>query len=242
MKQRNQSGDTLVEVAIAIAMMGLVVTTVFMVTNRSLATIMDAAERTAVRASINSQLELIEYLRDRKPSSDEWKKVMDLAKLADPAKDSKLVDEIYHSDCTMHTSTAGGSVYSSIWFTYDHSPEDDRFVRLWNSNNPGDSHHSEVLNAWKISSGDSKYFQKYSSVSFDKSGVDGLKQQISTAPIPGHGLWVDIVKSKATKSERDGYYIEAIVRACWTPLGSRKPGEGRIKVIKRFSVMGDELR
>ena len=245
MKRRNQSGDTLIEVAIAMAMLGLVVLTVFMVANRSLASIMDTTERTAVRASINSQLDLIEYLRDRKPDTKEWKAIMDMARLADPKKDPKLVDDIYNrdSDCRMHISTSG-AIYHSFWLTYDPAPDErekrnDRFVRVWTPNVPGD----KVSKIWDKNHGEGggdNYLVKYNV--HGKFDLTDRKNQISTTPFPGYGIWVDVVKSEATDTEHEGYYIEVIARACWTPLGSRNPGEGRVKVIKRFSVMGKEVR
>ncbi len=246
MKRRNQSGDTLIEVAIAMAMLGLVVLTVFMVANRSLASIMDTTERTAVRASINSQLDLIEYLRDRKPDTKEWKRIMDMARLADPKKDPKLVDDIYSrkSDCRMHISTSS-AMYHSFWLTYNPAPgkadkKDDRFVRVWTPNVRDD----KVSKIWDKNHGGDET-KNYLVTHQDPKGyirLDDRKNQISTTPFPGYGIWVDVVKSEATDTEHEGYYIEVIARACWTPLGSRNPGEGRVKVIKRFSVMGKEVR
>ncbi len=232
MKQRNQSGDTLIEVAIAIAMLGLVVTTVFMTANRSLATIMDATERTAVRASINSQLDMIEYLRDRDPDSTGWKRILRAAKSADSGTNAKLVDEIYQNDCKMRSDKDNGSMWLEYNPSYDVAKDrGGEYVQVYSMRFPN----SSIKEQWDREKDHKDFFKSVKEVAFDK-----LDTQISTAPIPGHGIWIDVVKSEAKPNEHEGRYIEIIARACWSPLGSRKVGQGRIKVIKRFSIAGEK--
>lgn len=229
MKQRNQSGDTLIEVAISIAMLGLVVTTVFMAANRSLATIMDATERTAVRASVNSQLDMIEYLRDH-DQDGEWKKIVEQANIADPKKLSKEdLASIYNDDCAMRIESKTGS---SIWLEYNPNPGagSNKFVEVHKFKDPSVG----IKELWEST------HPGITSYSDSKLSLDKKDTQIGIVPRPGYGIWVDIVRSSANSGEVDGRYIEAIVRSCWSPLGSRVAGEGRIKVTKRFSVAEDK--
>ena len=74
----NQRGDTLVEVLIAITVLGLVVVGVLAMMNRSLTSMRNSAERTAVRAEINSQTELLHYLRATNVNN-QWDKIRRLA-------------------------------------------------------------------------------------------------------------------------------------------------------------------
>ncbi len=57
-----QRGDTLVEVTIAFAVLGLVLGATSAIVNRSLLNIMNATERTTARGEVNSQAELLRYV------------------------------------------------------------------------------------------------------------------------------------------------------------------------------------
>lgn len=57
-----QRGDTLVEVTIAFAVLGLVLGATGAIVNRSLLNIMNATERTTARGEVNSQAELLRYV------------------------------------------------------------------------------------------------------------------------------------------------------------------------------------
>ncbi len=61
-------GDTLVEVLLAIAVLSLVAVGSMAVMNRGNGLIQSALERTGVRAEINSQSEMLNYVRDNKPT------------------------------------------------------------------------------------------------------------------------------------------------------------------------------
>lgn len=61
---KSQRGDTLVEVAIAMAVLGLVLASTLTVINRSLYGVMNAVERTAARGEVNSQVEMLRYVFD----------------------------------------------------------------------------------------------------------------------------------------------------------------------------------
>ena len=60
----NQRGDTLVEVAIAMAVLGLVLAATMTIINRSLLSVMNAVERTGARGEVNSQVEMLRYVFD----------------------------------------------------------------------------------------------------------------------------------------------------------------------------------
>lgn len=60
-----QRGDTLIEVMLSISILSLVVVGAMMIMNRSNSNMLDAVERTAVRAEVNRQTELLNYLRDQ---------------------------------------------------------------------------------------------------------------------------------------------------------------------------------
>lgn len=61
---RQQSGDTLVEVLIATAILGAAVVVGLGIMNFGFGTILNSIERTKVQASVNSQLSLIQFVRD----------------------------------------------------------------------------------------------------------------------------------------------------------------------------------
>ena len=64
-----ERGDTLVEVMLAIAVLGVAVVGTMTIMNKSTLQMMDTLERTAVRTSINSQAELLNYVRDNAKGS-----------------------------------------------------------------------------------------------------------------------------------------------------------------------------
>lgn len=62
--ETSQRGDTLVEVAIAMAVLGLVLAATMTIINRSLLSVMNAVERTSARGEVNSQVEMLRYVFD----------------------------------------------------------------------------------------------------------------------------------------------------------------------------------
>ena len=64
--RRNQAerGDTLVEVTVAMAVLGLMLAASLAVINRGMMGVSNAVERTSVRASLSSQAELLRYVFD----------------------------------------------------------------------------------------------------------------------------------------------------------------------------------
>jgi prepilin-type N-terminal cleavage/methylation domain-containing protein len=60
--KKTQRGDTLIEVLIAITVLGIIVAGVLATMNRSLVSILNSAERTASRTDINTQIDLLNYI------------------------------------------------------------------------------------------------------------------------------------------------------------------------------------
>lgn len=71
-KKLLQRGDTLVEVMLAISVLSMVVVGCMNIMNKSNLQMIDSVERTAVRSSINSQVELLNYVRDHSADIDIW--------------------------------------------------------------------------------------------------------------------------------------------------------------------------
>ena len=63
-RDQAERGDTLVEVTVAMAVLGLMLAASLAVINRGLMGVSNAVERTSVRASLSSQAELLRYVFD----------------------------------------------------------------------------------------------------------------------------------------------------------------------------------
>lgn len=63
-KCRAERGDTLVEVTVAMAVLGLMLAASLAIINRSLMGVSNAVERTSARASLNTEVELLRYIFD----------------------------------------------------------------------------------------------------------------------------------------------------------------------------------
>lgn len=88
--KRNQAerGDTLVEVTVAMAVLGLMLAASLAVINRGLMGVSNAVERTSVRASLSSQAELLRYVFDDPVTNKAtYGKILDIFKYAKPSKD-----------------------------------------------------------------------------------------------------------------------------------------------------------
>ena len=76
-KKRAERGDTLVEVTVAMAVLGLMLAASLAVINRGLMGVSNAVERTSVRASLSSQAELLRYVFDNPAANEEtYKKIL----------------------------------------------------------------------------------------------------------------------------------------------------------------------
>lgn len=70
-KTLKQRGDTLIEVTIAMAVLGLILASTMTVINRSLLGVMNAVERTAIRGEVDAQMELLRYVFDTQTGINE---------------------------------------------------------------------------------------------------------------------------------------------------------------------------
>ena len=70
-KALKQRGDTLIEVTIAMAVLGLILASTMTVVNRSLLGVMNAVERTAIRGEVDAQMELLRYVFDTQTGINE---------------------------------------------------------------------------------------------------------------------------------------------------------------------------
>lgn len=75
-KSRAERGDTLVEVTVAMAVLGLMLAASLAVINRGLMGVSNAVERTSVRASLSSQAELLRYVFDDPVANEETYKAI----------------------------------------------------------------------------------------------------------------------------------------------------------------------
>ena len=101
-------GDTLVEVMLALSVLGMVVVGCMSVMNRLNLNVLDAIERTSVRSDINAQTELINYARDRFDGTDSWNQIKDLAvdsESADIGGDCTKNDKSFYLSYNADTDT-----------------------------------------------------------------------------------------------------------------------------------------
>lgn len=217
-----QRGDTMIEMAITFMILGVVLLTVFMAANKSLVISISATERTSVRDKINSQLEMVEYLRDwesgHKPVAEgAWAKLLRFAKNNDFDNRWNAV-EFYNDSCRTRTS--------SFWLEYNNYADKlDDVVKIRDAGDPG----GQAQLAWLA--------QANKPVS---SNADFSNDTSVTIPIPGFGVWLDAGYSSRVCSDPDKEpYIDIVARACWTPLGARGGdiGRARFKTVKRLSVV-----
>lgn len=87
-RDQAERGDTLVEVTVAMAVLGLMLAASLAVINRGLMGVSNAVERTSVRASLSSQAELLRYVFDDPVTNKvTYRKILDIFKYAKPSKD-----------------------------------------------------------------------------------------------------------------------------------------------------------
>jgi prepilin-type N-terminal cleavage/methylation domain-containing protein len=107
-KANAERGDTLVEVLMSIAILGLVIVGAITIMNRGLASTQTALEHSQVRLLVNSQYEILKRLRDSyatDPSSDLgklWHQIVATSNSSLPT---------YADDCTVSDSKQGTAFY-----------------------------------------------------------------------------------------------------------------------------------
>lgn len=110
MGSKHENGDTLVEVLMAVVILGLVIVGAITIMNRGLAAAQIALEHSETRLEINRQIELLRYLRDQyaiNPSSAEaalWSSVI---------TGSNTNDFVYDTACQQTPAKVGTSFYLS---------------------------------------------------------------------------------------------------------------------------------
>lgn len=106
----NQRGDTLVEVLMAIVIMSVVIVGAITMTSRGLGAAQIALEHTQVRTSINSQIELLQYLRDEYVRNDQsanaavWRSIV---------IDNNQTNSTYNETCEVTPGKESGAFYLS---------------------------------------------------------------------------------------------------------------------------------
>ena len=119
-RRNNQRGDTLIEVLIAITVMGIVVAGAFAIMNRSLVSIINSAERTAVRAEVNSQTELLNFVRanDSDPANTNGNMWGQIKQLAVQSNDTAGKLSNAQAQCQMNENSGGvASNHGSFYLT-----------------------------------------------------------------------------------------------------------------------------
>ena len=106
LREISQRGDTLVEVMLALSVLSMVVVGCMNIMNQSNLQMMDAVERTAVRSSINSQTELLNYVRDHAAESSAWNEIMTKSAANTNAVDANCTS----NDNSFYLSASNGSV------------------------------------------------------------------------------------------------------------------------------------
>ncbi len=102
--KRNQAerGDTLVEVTVAMAVLGLMLAASLAIINRSLMGVSNAVERTSIRASLNTEVELLRYIFD------------------DQVANKKLVDDIVkNTQSNQNIESRGCEIGANSFTLYD---------------------------------------------------------------------------------------------------------------------------
>lgn len=218
----SEQGDTLIEVAIAMAVLGTVALLTFTTMNNSLLSIMDSTQRTSVQQMVNSQIEMINYIRDNDP--EEWKKFV----VAGYAFGSQRASGADYR-CRM-TKYSGNNVtqnynpnYGSVWLEYD-KDDADHPVKVYNLSTVNGS---KAKGYWGSVSNKDYAFD-------DRSGVSTVS---ITDPQPGYGIWIDLYDSLSAGGEP---YIDIAIKACWTPFGAKSDGEARILQSYRMHVNARE--
>lgn len=213
-------GDTLVEVAIAISVLGLMLAASMAAINRNLMTIMNSAERTAIRSQIDSQAELLRYA---------WNNNIRLGASAGGLSGKTLREAlregyIGNGEYTVKQRTCGVEYGrdavggGSFWLA------------------PGSTGSSAKEAVKFIGSGDQFGFKGANENKTVASVVQGTP---TTGGDNGKvaGIWIDAY-SPAAKG--GAWYVDFYIRACWTPYGSPTVGTGRMQTIVRFRYSGNK--
>lgn len=239
----SEHGDTLIEVAIAMAVLGSVALLTFTTMNSSLVSIMNSTQRTSVQQKVNSQIEMINYIRNNDPA--QWKVFTDSAF---GANYGQLNNDSYK--CQMSSYNSNGALMPS---TYESSTDARSLGSVWLEYHPEDSTHPVRVYSLATAMGTdssnrstaAKYWGSVQNRDYAFDGRSGVSTVSITDPQPGYGIWVDVGAAQPGASgasygiRADEPYIDVVVKACWTPFGAKSDGEARI--LQTYRMHRNEL-
>lgn len=220
LKMRRQRGDTLVEVSIAIAILGLVLVATIMVINRSLLGIMNSVERTSVRGEINRQVELVKFVFDRKLDTNK-----NTAKALVDEVIKKTNPDIGNKDYDCIVGKNAFYLKENPDFKKGDKKEPISIVTAANDTNLNPTCDSGGVDCSKPENAGKNI----------KTAADNLYG----APKLGQGIWVQGVIGQMPTGNMPGF-IDFYVRACWSPYGSKSIGMGRTKTVTRVYYSEDK--
>ena len=213
---RKQRGDTMAEVVVALAVLGMILAASVAIINRSLLGVMAAVERTGVRGEVNTQVELLRYVFDRR-YTDNLQTSKDI--LARIESNTVSADEIKDAKCTV----------KSKGFFLEINPDAGKITDI-----------TEVGPSKVIMKPVSSTQEKQNVVSeaniFGAPHADRLKHNEVS---PSRGIWIEGIKHKSTVDNLPGY-IDFYVRACWTPFGANQDASAQVlSNVRVFYKEGD---
>lgn len=215
-----QMGDTLVEVAIAISVLGVMLAASMAAINRNLMTIMNSAERTAIRSQIDSQAELLRYA---------WNNNIKLQGASAGGLSGMTLREALRngyigngSEDTVKKRTCG--------------------VEQGNDRLGGGSFWLAVNNTGSNAKTAVKFIGSVDQFGWGgHGGSTTVASKVQNMPTTGGdngrvaGIWIDAYKAAPSR-----WYVDFYIRACWTPYGSPTVGSGRMQTVVRFRYSGDK--
>jgi hypothetical protein len=193
-------GDTLVEVLFATATAGLLIVITLVLMNRNLAQIQMSVETTFVRQAIDSQAEVLRYMRDQ--YMNDRSAELNASNKPTPSKLWKdLVDSSRPANHVQSAATNFGTCQPDATGTVNPPASGKAF--FINNSTSGNAE------------GDAADIQALDATNADNL-LNSTLAQSDTYARPGHGLWVEAVSPVFTSSQTDRY-VDFHIRACWDP-------------------------
>lgn len=211
---RKERGDTIIEVMIATAIASLAILSILAIMNRNLATIQMTVETTIVRQNIDSQAEVLRFLKDQylvARSSENgypkiWKDISDARN-----NDNVMTEATPFGDCTPSEPTKA--------FYFAQSTSDDEGVDI------------SSITMRRVADG----FK-------DANGINGTDgdpyEDVETFARPGEGLWIEPIVSD-DQTGNTTRYIDFHIRACWYPPYNG-PTATMGTIVRLYYTVGDD--
>lgn len=216
-KKKAMRGDTLVEVAIAISVLGVMLAASMAAINHNLIAIMNAAERTAIRSQIDSQAELLRYA---------WNNNITLT---GPGVSTLKGLSFKQALREKHIGYIGSNQNDIKTRSCSAEQGNDRNGggTFWLAINPTSTDKKTAVSFYGTK-GLVSPVADYIGSGTPKAGADGDLTKMG-------GVWIDAY----TPSTSGGaWYVDFYIRACWTPYGSSVSGAGRMQTVVRFRYSG----